>query len=292
MSLNPEILTRIAQDHGTPAYVYDLDRVAQQYSRFTQAFSWPRLRVCYAMKANYNPSILKTLNKLGAGIDAVSPGELYMARACGFDMDPIIYTANNITDGEMAEIHGMGVLLNIGSLSRLEKFGQAFPNSRICLRFNPDVVDGGHDHIKTGGSLTKFGILLEDLPRVKALTAKYNLRVVGLHEHTGSGLQDADSIIQAMENIFSIATPENFPHLEFIDFGGGFNVPYGPKDKDFDMAEIGEKISDAYARFCQRYGRPLDLIFEPGKFITAQSGVLLTRVNTIKTNRDRTICGT
>ena len=292
MPMTPEILDTIAQHHGTPVYVYDLDRVTAQYHQFRNAFELEEFQIRYAMKANYNPSILKTLRKLGAGIDAVSPGDVIMARACGFHPDQIIYTANNITDDEMIQVQAMGVLMNIGSLSRLEKFGRAFPGSRVCLRFNPDVVDGAHDHIRTGGALTKFGILLEDAPRAADIAARYDLTVVGIHEHTGSGLQSQDSIPRAMAGIFSIARPHLFPHLEFLDFGGGFKVPYAPEEEPFDMVELGRQVTEAFTAFCQGYGRQLNLIFEPGKYLTAQAGVLLTRVNTIKENRDRIICGT
>lgn len=290
--MTPELLTHIADTYGTPVYVYDLDRIKGQYKRFRQAFSWPALHVCYAMKANYNPSVLKTLKEAGAGIDAVSPGDLYMALACGFETQQIIYTANNMTDAEMAEVAATGVLLNIDSLSRLEKFGRAFPGSRVCLRFNPDVVDGGHDKIKTGGDKTKFGILLADVNRATAIVREYGLRVAGLHEHTGSGLTKPDSITRAMEAIFAIATPDNFPDLEFLDFGGGFNVPYRPDETPVDYQAMGTRVDRLFSDFCRQYGRQLGLWFEPGKFLTAQAGTLLVRVNTVKQNRHRTICGT
>ena len=290
--MTPEMLIAIAEQFGTPTYVYDLDRVLQQYKAFTSAFSWPRLKICYAMKANYNPDILKALSRAGAGIDAVSPGDLYMAKACGFHTEDIIFTANNMTDQEMDEVGSTGVLMNIDSLSRLEKFGRAFPGSPVCLRFNPDVVDGEYDKIKTGGDLTKFGILLEDAPKASRIAGQYNLKVTGLHEHTGSGLQEPSSVLRAMENIFTIASPDNFPHLEFLDFGGGFKVPYRPGETPVDIREIGQHVVRLFSDFCTSFGRELELRFEPGKFLTAPAGLLLVRVNTVKQNRKRRICGT
>lgn len=290
--MTPDILTAIADQFGTPTYVYDLDQVKAQYNAFKSAFSWDNLKICYAMKANYNRDILATLNALGSGIDAVSPGDLVMARSCGIDIKNIIYTANNITDAEMHEIAATGVLMNIGSLSRLEKYADAFPGTRVCLRINPDVVDGAHDKIKTGGDLTKFGILMEDVDKVIAITRAAGLKVVGLHEHTGSGLQKPDSITRAMKQVMGIATPDNFPDLEFLDFGGGFKIPYGPEETPIDLADIGRQVTDLFSAFCKDYGRDLGLWFEPGKYLTAQAGYLLVRVNTIKHNRTRTICGT
>ncbi|THB80086.1 MAG: diaminopimelate decarboxylase [Desulfobacteraceae bacterium] len=290
--MDVELLKQIAREYGTPVYVYDLDNVILQFERFKSFFPWPDLKVCYAMKSNYNPHLLRALCKAGAHIDAVSPGDLYMAQACGFDPSRMIYTANNMKDSEMESVMGTGVLMNIGSLSRLEKYARAYPGSRVCLRFNPDVVDGAHEKIKTGGDLTKFGILLEDAVKVEAIIKGHDLKVVGLHEHTGSGLENPDSILKAMENIMSVATRQMFPDLEFLDFGGGFKVPYHPDEADVDYHGIGQRVVEMFSRFCQAYGRALSLVFEPGKFLTAQSGVMLLEVNTIKNNRSRTICGT
>ncbi|OGR10912.1 MAG: diaminopimelate decarboxylase [Desulfobacula sp. GWF2_41_7] len=292
MSLASHILKKIAETHGTPTYVYDIDRIKERYQYFQAAFPWPGLTICYAMKANYNPNILRTLRSLGAFIDAVSPGDLYMAMACGFKASRIIYTANNMKDCEVDEIMKTGVLMNIGSLSRLEKYAAKYPGTRLCLRFNPDVVDGEHDKIKTGGDLTKFGILLEDVDKVLRVARDHKLKIVGLHEHTGSGLIKPDSILNSMKNIMSVATQNNFPNLEFLDFGGGFKVPYGPDETEIDYKLVGQDIVALFSSFCDSYGKKLGLYFEPGKFLTAKAGCLLVEVNTIKTNRKKTICGT
>lgn len=292
MTLDAQCLKKIAATYGTPTYVYDLDRIKVQFAYFKDAFDWPGLTICYAMKANYNTAILKVMKRLGSSIDAVSPGDIYMARKCGFDVSQILYTANNMKDAEVDHVMETGVLMNIGSLSRLKKLARTYPGERVCLRFNPDVVDGEHDKIKTGGDLTKFGILLEDVDQVLRIVREHRLRVVGLHEHTGSGLIKPDSILTAMNRIMAIATPTNFPDLEFLDFGGGFKVPYGPDEQQVDYKSYGRKIVDLFSKFCNRYGKPLGLYFEPGKFLTAQAGHLLVEVNTIKNNRHRAICGT
>jgi len=292
MNLTPRMLTKIAETYGTPTYVYDLDRIKERYQYFQEAFPWPLLKICYAMKANYNPDILRALHSLGASIDAVSPGDLYMAEACGFDISRIIYTANNMKDSEVDEVMGTGALMNIGSLSRLEKYAVQYPGTRLCLRFNPDVVDGEHDKIKTGGDLTKFGILLEDVDRVLWIVRKHGLKIIGLHEHTGSGLIKPDSIMNSMKNIMSIATKHNFPDLEFLDFGGGFKVPYVPDETEINYKAMGQDIIALFSGFCDGYGKNLGLYFEPGKFLTAKAGCLLVEVNTIKCNRKKTICGT
>ncbi|MDD5727744.1 MAG: diaminopimelate decarboxylase [Victivallales bacterium] len=291
MSLDRKFLLGLADKYGTPLYVYDGDMIVERYRQLYDFIKWPKLKIHYAMKANFNFSVLKALREAGAAIDAVSPGDVLLALKAGFAPENILYTANNVTDEEVRQVRKSGVLMNIGSLSRLKKFGREFPGSEICLRFNPDVVDGEHEKMMTGGDLTKFGILLQDVNKVKALCAEYRLKVVGLHEHTGSGLQHTSSVFKSMENLMAIATPENFPELRFLDFGGGFKVPYKPDEKRVDYVAMGAEITRLFSVFCSRYGRELEMYFEPGKFMVAEAGYMLVTVNTLKENKGRLIAG-
>ncbi len=292
MTLDTDTLNKAAEAYGTPLYLYDLDLLKDKVDQFKGYVTWPKLKLYYAMKANYNFHVLKVFKEQGICIDAVSPGDLYMARKVGFPVSRIMYTANNMTDQEVDEVMETGVLMNIDSLTRLEKFGKKYPGSNVCLRFNPDVVDGEHEKIMTGGDLTKFGILLKDALRATAIANAYNLKVVGLHEHTGSGLQRTDSVIKSMENVMAIATRDNFPNLEFLDFGGGFKVSYHPDDVPVDYVQMGQEITSLFTRFCVKYGKELTLCFEPGKYLVAEAGHFLVHVNTVKNNNGRVICGT
>jgi len=291
-SLKNELLIELAEKYGTPLYVYNGDLIIQRYKELYKFIPWPKLRIYYAMKANYNVGILDLLRKNEAYLDTVSPGEVCLALKLGFSVDKILYTANNMTDKEMHEVYSKGVLFNIDSLSRLEKFGKAFPGSNICVRFNPDVVAGENIKVQTGGDLTKFGILLEDVEKVKQIAEKYNLKVIGLHEHTGSGIKETEKVYQSMKNLLSIADKKYFPDLEFIDFGGGFKVPYEPEEERIDYDTFGKKITEIFSNACKKYGKELILCFEPGKYIVAESGYLLITVNTLKNNKGRLIAGT
>ena len=289
--LQPDMLLELAGQYGTPLYVYDLDRVVDNYKNLFNFIKYDKLQVHYALKANYNIALLKALRDAGAGLDTVSPGEVHLALALGFEREKIIFTANNLTDAEVDEVQALGVLFNIGSLSRLEKYGKAYPGSRLCVRFNPDVVDGENAATATGGDLAKFGILLQDVEKVVEIARKYDLHIVGLHEHTGSGLQHTESVFQSMKNLMALATPERFPELEFMDFGGGFKVPYKPDEVRVDYVKMGAEITALFSEFCKKYGKDLAMKFEPGKYMVAEAGVMLTRVNTLKFNRTRTIAG-
>nr|VFJ74662.1 MAG: diaminopimelate decarboxylase [Candidatus Kentron sp. FW] len=291
MYLSTKELVLAAEEFGTPLYLYDADLVLQRYWDLRESISWPRFRIYYAMKANYNVGLLKVLNDINACLDTVSPAEILLAQKLGFDNDRLLYTANNMTDDEVRAVQGSGVMLNIDSLSRLARFGKEFPGSRVCLRFNPDVVDGEDAKVRTGGDLTKFGILLQDVEKVKGIVAKYDLTVAGLHEHTGSGLTMTESVYRSMKNLMGIATPENFPDLEFLDFGGGFKVPYRPDEERVDYAAMGAEISRLFTAFCEEYGKELEMRFEPGKYIVAEAGFLIVEVNTIKHNNERIIVG-
>lgn len=286
-----EKFVELARTYGTPLFVYDGDLMVERYHDLFRFIPEKDLHIHYALKANYNPALLKLLRDEGAGIDAVSPGEVVLALKLGFDREKIIYTANNMTDAEFDRVMKTGVTVNIGSLSRLKKCAAKYPGARICLRFNPDVCDGDNAMTMTGGDLTKFGILLSDADEAKKIADSGDLHIIGLHEHTGSGLQHAESVLKSMDNLMAIATKERFGELEFLDFGGGFKVPYKEDEARIDYVDMGQKIADKFAAFCQRYGKKLLMRFEPGKFLSAECGTLIVEVNTIKHNRSRTIAG-
>ncbi len=283
-------LEEIAREYGTPTYVYDADMIIERYKELHDCIRWPKLKIFFAMKANYNFQILKILEKAGANIDLVSPGELALAKRAGFSADRLLYTANNMTDEEMEFVNDSGVLFNLGSISRLKKYASAYPGSDICIRFNTDVVAGEHKNIQTGGALTKFGILMQDIDAVKSIVAEYNMNVVGLHVHTGSGIADTEKFIESMKNLMDMG--RHFDSLRFLDFGGGFKVPYEPGEKRIDYVQFGKEITDVLEDFCKEYGRELEVRFEPGKYIVAEAGHLLVEVNTLKDNRGRLIAGT
>jgi diaminopimelate decarboxylase len=285
-------LLALCKDYGTPAFVYDLNHIIKQYKSLFHAIRWPKLKIYYAMKANYNLDILKALKAEGAGIDAVSPAEALLALKTGFPKERLLYTANNLTDDELRAMKNVGVLMNIDSLSCLKKCVEAFPNSEVCLRFNSDVVAGESEKIQTGGDKTKFGIRLEDAPKALEIAAEHKVKIVGLHEHTGSGIAKAEEFCQGMKNLLSIAKRDSFPDLRFIDFGGGFKVPYRPDEKPIDYKNLGAEIVKIVESFCASYGRELELVFEPGKYIVAEAGILLTQVNTLKANKKHLFAGT
>ena len=276
-----EDLLKIAKKFGTPTYVYDASKIESQYKRLTSSFKEVKnLRINYAVKALSNISILKYIKNLGAGIDTVSVQEVILGLKAGFDPDKIIYTQNGVSVKEIEKVAEMGVNINIDNLNVLEQFGNLNPNVPICIRINPHVMAGGNNKISVGHIDSKFGISIHQIPLLLRIIQNTNIKVNGIHMHTGSDILDIEVFIHAAEILFDAAS--KFKDLDFIDFGSGFKVPYSTGDNETNIEELGKKLSKRFNEFCKEYGKDLTLAFEPGKFLVSEAGSFLCSVNSIK----------
>ena len=274
-------LLAIASKFGNPLYVYDSAKIASQYQRLTSAFkSTGDLRINYATKALSNVSILKLMRELGSGLDTVSIQEVRLGLEAGFKPRAIIYTPNGVSLKEIEEVAKMGVQINIDNLSLLEQFGTRHPKTPVCIRINPHVMAGGNSKISVGHIDSKFGISIHQIPHLLRIIENTAMNINGIHMHTGSDILDIDVFLHAAEILFD--TAKHFKNLEFIDFGSGFKVPYQENDIETNIEELGEKLSKRFIDFCKEYGRDLQLIFEPGKFLVSQAGHFVTQVNVVK----------
>ena len=284
-------LIEAAEAFGTPTYVYDEAVVRDRIARLREHLEDLPLRLLYAMKANASPVVLDIIREEGLGVDVVSPGETELALRIGFPPESILFSANNMTDEEMRWAHEKGVMLNVGELSRLERFGEAFPGAEVCVRLNPSVGGGHHAHVVTGGGRSKFGIPMADLDRVRAILHRYDLRPAGLHQHIGSGIMSAELIWEAVRVLLEAA--RSFEALSFINLGGGLGVPYRPGEKPLDLENFHRVIVEPLKAFRAAHPSPdLTFMFEPGRYLVAEAGVLLTRVNTLKAANGRLFAGT
>ena len=279
--MNQETLLQIANDYGSPLYVYDAHKIKEQYNRLTAAFSKVnKLKINYAAKALTNISVLKFINKLGAGLDTVSIQEVRLGIHAGFVPEKIIYTPNGVSLEEIEEVAKLGVQINIDNLSILEQFGTKHPNTPVCIRINPHIMAGGNTNISVGHIDSKFGISIHQTPLLLRIVKNTKMTINGIHMHTGSDILDIGVFLYASEILFDVA--RQFEGLEFIDFGSGFKVPYKENDIETNIEELGEKLTKRFHRFCKNYGKEVTLAFEPGKFIVSESGYFLTSVNAIK----------
>ncbi|WP_430467712.1 diaminopimelate decarboxylase [Winogradskyella ouciana] len=279
--MNNKTLLQIAEDFGSPVYVYDADTITSQYNRLTKAFSTVKnLKLNYAVKALSNISVLKLFNSLGSGLDTVSIQEVQLGLKAGFKPEDIIFTPNGVSLEEIENVAKLGVQINIDNLSILEQFGTKHPKVPVCIRINPHVMAGGNTNISVGHIDSKFGISIHQIPLLLRIVENTKMNINGIHMHTGSDILDIDVFLYASEILFE--TAKNFKDLEFIDFGSGFKVPYKAGDIETNIEELGKKLSKRFNTFCKNYGKELTLAFEPGKFLVSEAGVFLAKVNVVK----------
>jgi diaminopimelate decarboxylase len=283
-------LLDICKDYGTPLYLYDGQKIEQQVMAIKSAFSSTKLKIKYACKANSNLSVLKLMNKLGVELDVVSPQEMLLGFEAGFVAEQITFTSSGVGLEEIDAAVEKGVLVNIDNLPTLIRFGEKYGNTvPVMLRIRPNVEGGGNIKIMTGHKDAKFGIAIEQKDEILTTVAKYGLNVVGLHQHTGSDIKDGGTFVDAARVMLDLAF--SFPNLKYIDFGGGFKVAYKDGDAVTDMADLGQKLTAAFLAFCNKYGRELELWFEPGKYLVSECGLLLAQANIVKNNPRKTLIG-
>jgi len=278
----------LLRQYGSPLYVYDAEIVRQQYRTLRDAITYPDTRFFYACKANRNHDILKVLQAEGCGLEAVSQDEVAAGLRAGIRAENIVYTCSFVDKEELQFVINQGIMINIDSLTQLEWYGQMNPGGRVSLRINQGIGHGGHEHLITGGPDSKFGIDIAQLDEARRIAAQYNLHIVGVHQHIGSLILDPQIFMKAIRKL--LETARLFENLEFIDFGGGFGVPYKETDEPLDMALLGKLISDELEQFASSYSR-VQFRFEPGRYLVAESGVLLATVTDIKETPYHTFVG-
>ena len=278
-------LSVVADAVGTPFYCYSSATLERHFRVFTDAFAGTDHLVCYAMKANSNQSVLRTLAKLGAGADVVSGGELKRALAAGIPADRILFSGVGKTAGELRAALDADILcINIESEPELEALSRIAARTgrtaRISIRVNPDVDSGTHAKISTGRSENKFGIPIARAREVYARAAKLpGIEVTGVDMHIGSQITDLGPMEAAFRLLadFVMVLRGDGHTISHVDFGGGLGVPYY-EDRAAPPAPV------AYAEMVKRVTHDLGctLMFEPGRMIVGNAGILVTRVIYVK----------
>ena len=276
-------LSAIAQRFGTPTYVYSRAHIEAQYCSFTDALDGVPHLVCYAVKANSNLGVLNVLARMGAGFDIVSRGELERVLAAGGQAEKIVFSGVGKTREDMRRALEVGVhCFNVESTDELERLqvvaAEMGVRAPISLRVNPDVDAGTHPYISTGLKENKFGIAIADAEEVYIRAAQLpNLEVLGVDCHIGSQLTTLPPFLDALDRLLALIDRlgECGIYLQHIDLGGGVGVRY----RDEEPPLISDYIQAVRERI---EGRDLTLMFEPGRYIVANAGVLLTQVEYLK----------
>ena len=280
-TLSAKELISIAEEYGTPVYVYHADKIREQYGKLLSAFKGCNTRIFYACKALTNINILRYISGLGASLDCVSINEVKLGLMAGFTKEKILYTPNCVDFEEILAAKELGVNINIDNISLLEQFGNRFGHSYpVCIRLNPHIMAGGNFKISTGHVDSKFGISIHQMRHIERVVKTTGLHVTGVHMHTGSEIKDINVFLEGLEVMFGIAT--HFPDLKYIDLGSGFKVPYQPGDTETDVDLLGEKVEGAFKPFEKETGKKLEVWFEPGKYLVSQAGYFVVKANVIK----------
>lgn len=272
----------ICQKFDTPLYVYDAEKMASKLNMLKDAFKGLNLKIKYAAKALTNLSVLKFLRTQGVGLDVVSIQEAHLGIKAGFKPEEILFTPNCVSLEEIKMAVELGLSINIDNISILEQFGHAYGDSvPCCIRVNPHLMAGGNAKISVGHIDSKFGVSILQARHLLRVIKTNNIKVTGLHMHTGSDILDAEVFLRGADILFDLA--QDLPDLEFVDFGSGFKVAYKEGDVTTNIADLGKKLTVRFKEFCKEYGRELEIWFEPGKFLVSEAGHFFVKTNVIKT---------
>lgn len=272
-------LSDLADRWGTPLYVYSAEKIRDQFRRFDRAFASVPHTVCYALKANSNIGVVNVLAKEGAGADIVSGGELARALKAGVPAARIVFSGVGKTEPEMAAALKAGLLMfNVESAEELNALERVAARLRraapVSIRVNPNVAVDTHHHITTGKAENKFGVSLGEAERLYRWAAQRPwLRLVGLQAHIGSQLLDVRPYGETLDKLLALMDrlEKTGIFLHVLDVGGGLGVAY-KNDRSADPAALARELLPRLKN------RNVRLLFEPGRFLVAEAGCLLTRV--------------
>jgi diaminopimelate decarboxylase len=278
----------LAEAFDTPLYVISENRVRDNYRRLRSALTrnYEKIRVYYAAKANSNLSVLKILENEGACLDAVSPGEVFMALTTGFPAERILFTGTSVRNDELKFLADANITVNVDSLSQLDRLLKIRVPEALSVRVNPEIGAGHHDHCITAGKNTKFGLWENNAVNAYKTAKEAGVERFGIHMHVGSGVLNVEPFVLALDKLLSVAKrvhDEVGVSFEFVDMGGGIGVPYKPEDNALDLAAFSEKVLSLFKCRVDEYGlgKPFFCV-EPGRYLVCDVSILLTRVNTVK----------
>ncbi len=292
----------IAKRYGTPLYVINEEMIRERYKSLKNVLNqeYKNNQIHYAVKANSNLSLLKILNSEGASFDCTSMGEVYICLKAGIISDRIIHTGNMFTDIDFEFAVKNNVFVNLDSLSQLNRLVRIHKSlgkekGAISFRINPEIGAGHHIHTITAGKNIKFGILEDQAIDAYRKAKKAGFEKFGIHQHIGSGVLNALDFRKPVEKFISII--KKIVELvdikfEFIDFGGGLGIPYLPEEEPLDLELYKNLVIKPFINLVKTegLGEPIFKI-EPGRYLSAESTILLTQINTIKDNGFKLFAG-
>ncbi len=278
----------LAENFGTPLYVYDKNKFLDKYRELDTVFKkyYPKTKVHFSVKANSNLHILEHLAAAGCGADCSSPVELLLAKKAGFPKDKILYTGNYESVEDLEAVSSAEVTVNLDDINSFRRLAKIKLPERVSFRINPGIGKGGFEGIVTGGTDAKFGVPYEKAFEAYKLAKDAGVKRFGIHMMTGSNNLEPYFFAEIVDKLMTIAG-SIFKHLdivpEYVDIGGGFGVPYSDDEPSLDIDLTAKLVAEEFIEKSKKYnfGEP-ELYLEPGRYIIADAGYLLTRITGIK----------
>ncbi|MFX1390971.1 MAG: diaminopimelate decarboxylase [Promethearchaeota archaeon] len=295
-------VVEIANNYGTPIYIINEQMIRRKYNELKNILDseYQKNRIFYAVKSNTSLSVLRILASEGSYFDCSSTGEIYACLKSNIPSKHLIYTGNMFTNNDFEFAVDNNVLINLDSYSQLIRLNKIYgdlPKEKdiISFRFNPEVGAGHHPHTITAGRNIKFGILKDKIIKTYSKAKNLGFKKFGIHQHIGSGIIDASDFEEPIKQFLSIIEKISKSldiQLEFVDFGGGIGIPYHPKSDPIDLNVYSEIVIRKFKELTEKgeIGEPF-IFIEPGRFISGESSILLTQINTIKDNGYKLFAG-
>jgi diaminopimelate decarboxylase len=278
----------LAEQYGTPVYVYDKGMIIQNYSTLKNAFAkyYNKTKIHFSVKANSNIKLLQIFKEIGSGADCSSPFELILAEKAGFTQENLLYTGNYESYFDLEQALLSNVTINLDDINSFKRLIKIRLPDRISFRINPGIGRGGFEGIVTGGTDAKFGIPYEKAYDAYKLAKESGVKRFGIHMMTGSNNLEPYYFAEIVDKLMTIAG-DIFTKLEiipeFVDIGGGFGVPYNDNEEPLNVDLTARLVTEMFTEKCNKYafGEPF-LFLEPGRYLIANSGFLISKVTGIK----------
>lgn len=292
-------LIQLAKKYGTPLYIYDQQTIEEKFQEFKKAFNeyYPKVNVHYAFKANSNLKILSLLQSMGANAECISEAEMRLGLLCKYKNDKMFFTSSSKSHSELIFAVKNNVIINLDSVPDLMNLISVVDKlklvAKICFRMNPDINPNTHKNISTGHKLTKFGISQHEDELLHAYKTAHDhpwIKVLGVHSHIGSQILDVKPFIENVEIVSSVARKIKQSlglELQFINLGGGLGIPYRDGQNSLTPNDVAKVVCPILKEKFKDFKVLPELHLEPGRYFVAQSGVLLTSVNSVKLNSMR-----
>jgi len=286
-----KICGEIVKKYSSPLIVYDSEQILNRIEKVKKAFQrYSKFKLLYSIKSNSNLSIINLINKQGIGIDACSPGDVFIALRSKVSKEEIYATGPNWSEEDLNYFIKKEIKVDLDSISAIEQYGLLNPNSEIGIRINPKEGFAFVNHLSAGDIDSKLGIPLERLQEAKKTAKKYGLKIIRLHYHVFSGCLDHTKIISVFKKFIEIA--KEFPDLEEINIGGGWGTPFVKEERELEISKLAKEILKELGNLNSFFNKELGLIIESGEYIINCSGYAVGKITSIKKTKNKVHVGT